>query len=165
MDLSGKVYSDNPKINSELLGIELFAKYADKVVSKTIIDKSGHYQITINVGLSNGLNNTYDFYITRLGIDTSFIKAFRQFQGEEMTWDIKLPSTLKKKAGRTVCPKCELTDKVYPIIYGNKQIEEQKIEHGDTTYTNIVGKKYYAGTCVYSLLSPHWYCDRDKIKF
>jgi hypothetical protein len=165
VDITGKVYSDNLELNKELFGIELFAKYTDRIVAKTFVDKTGHYEITINVGLSDGLKNTYDFYMTSLGADTCFIKSFRQFDGEEMTWDIKLPNAYVKVGGRTVCPKCGTTEMVFPIIYGDRQLNQQKIINGDTINTNIVQKKYYAGTCIHSRLSPNWYCDRDKIKF
>lgn len=165
VDISGKFYSDNADLNKQLVGMQFFAKYEGNVVAKTTVDNSGHYEISINVGLSNGLKNTYDFYITSFGTDTCFIKSFQQFNGEEMTWDIKLPNTYKKIMGRTICPKCETGDKVFPIIYGDNQKEVEIITKSDTTYSNIVNKKYYAGTCIRGILSPNWYCDKDKIHF
>ncbi len=163
--VSGKVYSDNIEFNKEIVGIELFVKYEDNIIAKTFIDKMGNYEVTMNVGLSNQLKNTYDFYFTSIGSDTCFIKAFLQFNGEEMTWNIKLPNTYTKNKGRIVCPKCGTTNKVFPIVYGWEQRTQQKVANGDTSYTNIVQDKYYAGTCIHSRISPNWYCDKDKIKF
>ena len=165
VDLSGKIYSDNIEINKQLIGLQLFVKYKGEIVAETNTDKEGHYEMSINVSLSNGLTNTYDFYITGIGIDTSFIKAITQFDGEEMKWDIKLPNAYKKKHGQTICPKCEKSDKIYPVVYGMKQKSQINIVNGDTISSNIVDKKYYAGTCISNSLSPKWYCDRDKVKF
>ncbi|MCB0791442.1 MAG: hypothetical protein H6595_08335 [Flavobacteriales bacterium] len=159
--LSGTVYSDDPKIADQLVGLYIFVKADNEIITGDYVDTAGHYDISF----IPGDQTSFDFYVTTLGIDTTFLKSFIQFDSDKMTWDIKLPNEPKKKLGGVFCPKCTKTDKVYPIIYGDNQVVQQKVVNGDTTYTNIVDKKYYAGTCVHYLLSPNWYCDREKIKF
>lgn len=158
--LSGKVYSDDKNINTQLVGLYLFVKADGKIIIGEYIDTDRHYDISF----IPENQQSFDFFVTGFGIDTIFLKSYTKFESDLITWDIKLPSDYRKQFGQIICPKCSKTDQVYPIIYG-KQIVQQKIVNGDTTYTNIVNKKYYTGTCIHSLLSPNWYCDRDRIKF
>jgi len=91
VDISGKIYRATSTSNLPVKGAKLFVKYKGEIIAETETDKLGHYEITINVGLGNGLTNTYDFYVTSTKIDTCFIKSIRQFKSEEFTWNIKLP--------------------------------------------------------------------------
>lgn len=148
--LSGTVYSNDPKIADQLVGLYIFVKADNEIITGGYVDTVGHDDISF----IPGDQSSFDFFVTSLGIDTTFLKSYTHFESDRMIWDIKLPNEPKKKLGGVVCPKCTKTDKVYPIIYGDNQVVQQKVVNGDTTYTNIVDKKFYAGTCVHSLLSP-----------
>ncbi|MCX8080291.1 MAG: hypothetical protein N3F09_03535 [Bacteroidia bacterium] len=159
--ISGKVYSDDKELYEQLVGLNLFVIADSKLVAQTFTDKCGHYELSF----TRGSEKSFDFFITSIGIDTTLLKSFTTFESDVMTYDFKFPNSYKKKLGKVICPKCSKMDKVYPIIYGDNQIVSMKVVNGDTLYSNIVDKKYYAGTCVHSRLSPNYYCDRDKVKF
>jgi hypothetical protein len=161
LHISGKVFSDDQKLNEQFVGLHLFVIADDKLVAQTFTDTGGHYELSF----TPGSEKSFDFFINSIGIDSTFIKSFTTFESDVMTWDIKFPNSYRKKLGQVICPKCNKTDKVYQIIYGDRQLSQMVIVNGDTTYSNIVNKKYYAGTCISSLLSPHYFCGRDKIKF
>ena len=95
VDISGKIYKVSSTSNLPVRGAKLFVKYKGEIIAETKTDKFGNYEITINVGLGNGLTNTYDFYVTSGKTDTCFIKSIRQFKSEEFTWNIKLPTNCK----------------------------------------------------------------------
>jgi hypothetical protein len=89
VNISGNVYKANS--NQPAKRVKLFVKYQGKIIAKTKTDTLGHYEITINVGLANGLKNTYDFYIVNVKNDTCFTKSIRQFKSDDVTLNIKLP--------------------------------------------------------------------------
>jgi hypothetical protein len=161
LHISGKVYSDKKDLNGQLVGLHLLVIADNKLVAQTFTIEGGHYELTFTP--TN--QKSFDFFIASIGIDTSLLKSFEAFQSNVMTCDFKFPPSYRKHLGQIICPKCRRTDKVYPIIYGWGQISERKIVNGDTIYSNIVDKKYYAGTCVSSNLSPKYFCNRDKVKF
>lgn len=57
---------------------------------------------------------------------------------------------------KKICPKCQKTDEVIPIVYGYPT--ESLFEKAEK------GKVLLGGCCVMDIY-PKWYCKRDKIKF
>jgi hypothetical protein len=159
--VSGKI-STKPEFKQDISGIQIFVKFKGDILQKALIDTAGNYSLDFLVGHLD--SETYDFYITSLGIDTSLIRCIRQFDGEEVTWNFKLPYPYTKKSGKIVCPKCQKTDLVYPIVFG-KAVETIRLVGHDTIRSKVLSGKYYEGTCVQNHLSPAFYCDRDKVKF
>ena len=161
LHISGKIFSDDKKLNEQLVGLNIFVFADRKLVGQAFTDSNGHYKMSF----IPASQKSFEFFVTSIGIDTSFLKSFTTFESDVMTYDFGFPKSYDKKLEQVICTKCNKKDKVYPIIYGWEQKRTIIILNGDTTYNNIVDKKYYAGTCMNSLLSPHYYCDRDKIKF
>ena len=68
--------------------------------------------------------------------------------------------------GKTICPKCNKSDKVYKIIYSDgipKHFEDDTKVLKPNANPNIIGGKYYAGTCIVGI--SKYFCDRDKVEF
>ena len=68
--------------------------------------------------------------------------------------------------GTAFCPRCNKTNQVYKIRYGDAPVYTLRVtENGDTTYSPIHNGIYEGGGCISTVQSPQWYCDRDKITF
>ena len=159
--ISGKFYSDDKKVSDQFVGLQFFVRTDDKIIYQSFVLLDNTYEMTFN----HESKKTYDFFVYGIGIDETYIKSFNSFKESEIKLDIKFPNTYKIKSGNIICPKCNKANKVYPIIYGTPKSLITITTKGDTIRSNIVDRKYYAGTCVSSLLSPNYYCDRDRIKF
>ncbi len=159
--LSGTLYFSDKQPYADAAILTIFIKADNKVIASDNVDKEGHYKINFIAG-----NETsFDLYVTGFGMDTLFIKSFTGFDSDNVTFDISFPISYKKTIGQITCPKCNKATKVYKIIYGDAPKYKILITKSDTIYSPIVNNKYYAGTCLKSLISPEWYCDRDKISF
>lgn len=73
---------------------------------------------------------------------------------------LELPysSTCPYKQEKSECPVCGSMDKVIPVRYGLIAEIIPKKGNGETT-------DYKSGGCVVTGCDPHWYCERDDIKF
>lgn len=141
-------------------GLNVFAKVGSQISAKTIVGRNGNFSLTIE----NPKNKRITIFCYGLGVDTLLIFSTSNIKNINSKLSLYFPMKLKKNLfGRIVCPICNRTDKVFPIIYSISPIVQQKIINGDTTYTNIVNKKYYAETCTNEI--ARYYCERDKIKF
>lgn len=148
---------------------QVWNKGIDELTIKTkgrVIDKI----LTDNNGLGTIKKDTIrkykeiDIFLTSIGVEELYLLTINNSTIDR--WEINIPRYYKIKLGRAVCPKCNKSDKVYKAIYGDRQILKLKIDKkGDTTYSNILGRNYYMGTCVTNDLNPLWHCERDKIEF
>lgn len=158
---SGEISSKNPAINSQIIGLHLFVKADNKIIAKTEIDTTKNYSINFSpIG-----QRSFDFFITGIGVDTMLLRSYKNFQSDIIIWNIELPIKYKKVFGKVVCPKCNRTELVYPIIYTNPPLVKQLIKNKDTVSSHIVNSKYYSNTDVHGPLSPSWYCYQDDVKF
>jgi hypothetical protein len=158
---SGNISSTNQDIKSQIIGLHFFVKADKKIMAKTVIDTARKYSLNF----MPSEETSFDFFITGFGIDTILLKSYRTFPSDIITWNIELPIKHKKVLGKAVCPKCDKTDLTYPIVYTDPPLVQQTIKNGDTIISCIVNNKYYADTDVHGLLSPNWYCKRDKVKY
>jgi len=158
--IAGQI-NQNPKDSLGYIeGLTIFAKVGNQACDKAIVGKKGKFSLTVEK--ING--DRLDIFCYGIGVDTVLLFSTTNIRNLEPKMELYFPMKLKKNIfGKVICPICHKTDKVFPIIYGDGQIVQQKIKNGDTTYTNIVNKKYYAGTCINQV--ARYYCDRDKIKF
>ncbi|MOA30528.1 hypothetical protein D3C78_1516250 [compost metagenome] len=108
-------------------------------------------------------HETVDVFLASIGVDENYLVSLNPTSDNEII--ILLPKAYEKKGKFALCPKCHKSNKVYIAAYGLSQIAGMNIKNGDTTYSPIVGRKYYMGSCNSNDLSPNWYCDRDKIQF
>jgi hypothetical protein len=105
-----------------------------------------------------------DLFLTAIGIEETYLTTLTESTPKEI--DVYLPRGYKMRLGFAICPKCDRSDKVCQAVYGNDQRVTTRISlNSDTTYSNVVGRKYYMGTCVTNELNPQWYCQRDGIQF
>ena len=96
---------------------------------------------------------------------TLFIGALKNIQKDTLDLSFDVPMHIKRNLlGLVVCQKCNKSDKVYEIEYGDAPVYITSINgEGDTINSPIYKGKYTAGTC---LVGPAtYYCDRDKIEF
>lgn len=140
---------------------ELTLKVRGKQILKVLTDKEGTAKI------KKDLLTKYreiDVFLTTVGVEELYLTTIDNHTIDKHIINIPRYYTMRYK--RAVCPKCKKVDKVYKAIYGDNQVLKMTVsEKGDTTYSNILGRKYYMGTCVTNEMNPKWYCDRDEIQF
>jgi hypothetical protein len=68
-------------------GLHLFVRADTQVVAQTTVDKGGRYEISF----TPQDQPSFEFYYAGLGHDTTFIRSFKQFESDRMTWNITLP--------------------------------------------------------------------------
>src|ERR1017187_4923586 len=127
--ISGSFYSDDKNVSDQFIGLQYYVKADNKIIAQTELDKNGHYDLTF---IYDNMKD-YDFFITGIGIDETFIESVIAFNGDKFNEDIKFPRIYNKKHGKIICPKCNKTDKVYPIIYGTPISLQIISANGDTT--------------------------------
>jgi hypothetical protein len=157
--LRGQLIAWDKESPKQFVGLTAIIKGDGQFLTQTTIDTSGQFILTF----PTSQYKTFDVFVTGIGIDTSFIETFTAFKTDTISDKFIFPKMLEFQIFR--CPRCKHGDKAYDIVYGDKQKITMKVVKGDTIYSNIVDRKYYAGTCVQSKLSPHFYCDRCKIKW
>ena len=140
---------------------ELTLKTKGLVIEKILTDKNGLGTIKKDTIKKY---KEIDIFLTSIGVEELYLETIKNSSIDR--WEINIPRYYKMKLGRAVCPKCDKTDKVFKAIYGDGQILRLTTnDKGDTTYSNILGRNYYMGTCVTNDLNPLWHCERDKIEF
>ncbi len=85
LSISGTVSFKDP--NTRVAGLHLFVRADGRVLAQTMVDKGGCYEI----GFTPQDQPSFEFYYAGLGHDTTFIRSFKQFESDRMTWDILLP--------------------------------------------------------------------------
>lgn len=140
---------------------ELTVKKDGRVIEKILTDKNGLGTLKKDTVKKY---KSVDIFLTTVGVEELYLTTINNSTIDR--WEINIPRAYRMKLGRAVCPKCHKVDKVYRAIYGDEQVLMLKINNkGDTTYSNIVGRNYYVGTCLTNHLNPLWHCERDKIEF
>ena len=140
---------------------ELTIKVSGMEIQKVLTNKTGTATIPKATIKKYG---EIDMFLTTVGVEELYLTTIDNHTIDR--YEVNIPRHYKMRFRRAVCPKCNKVDKVYEAVYGDNQIMTMEIsEEGDTTYSNISGRKYYMGTCVTNDLNPRWYCDRDKIQF
>jgi hypothetical protein len=109
------------------------------------------------------IKEEYDIFLSMIGVDENYLTTIKKESCQQT--DFVFPKKYDVKFGFARCPKCQKRDKVYKLVYGNEQLVTVNIHKKDTTYSPMVGREYYMGTCVTSDFNPEWHCERDKIKF
>ena len=151
----------NPKDNSaNVEHLIVFVKGDNKVLAKTTTDNKGNFDLTF----TPNNEKSFDFYCNGIGIDTMLIGSVTRFESDTPEMTFYIPAKHKTTAlGKVICPKCQRTDKVYKIAYGDAPVATRHIsKSGDTTYSPIYKGTYQAGCIVEP---AKYYCERDKIKF
>lgn len=140
---------------------ELTIKVRGKVIQKILTDKTGTATLNKSTIKKHG---EVDVFLTTIGIEELYLTTLDNATIDKH--EVNVPRHYKIRFNKAICPKCNKVDKVYQAVYGDNQVMTMKVtEKGDTTYSNILGRKYYMGTCITNDLNPKWYCDRDKIQF
>jgi len=150
--------------NSERISkVKILVKTDNKIVKTTMTNSYGYFRLKLNPEKSNSFDLYYvDPDFTR---DTLFLKSYTNFEISILTDSFSIPTQyIKDEVGNIKCPKCQRTDNVFHIVYG-EGIIKRAIVNSDTMWTNIFEEEkiYYASTCIKGLLN--YYCTRDKIKF
>ena len=160
VDIIGHI-KKNPKDTSVCVGLlTKFVRGDKKVLAKALTDDNGNFKMTI----TPAKEKSFDFFCTGVGLDTLFISSIITFSSEVPDMIFYVPVDIKRNAlGKVICPKCNRTDKVYPIEYGEPHYVYLLSRTGDTTYSPFYKGTYLAGTDV--VTSGKYYCDRDKIEF
>ncbi|HLY71929.1 MAG TPA: hypothetical protein VKR53_19480, partial [Puia sp.] len=131
-----------------------------KLLAKTEANAKGDFHITF----TPTTEKSFDFFCTGIGIDTILVASLKTFDSDVMEMTFNLPIKYKKNTlGKVICPKCNRSDKVYKIEYGDAPVTTMHInKSGDTSYSPIY-KGIYQASCVVEMAK--YYCYRDKIKF
>lgn len=138
----------------------LILKSGHTIISDTLTTINGELRISKQLLIKH---ETIDVFLASIGVDENYLISLNTTSDKEII--ILLPKAYEKKGKFALCPKCHKNNKVYIAAYGLSQISRMIIKDEDTTYSPIVGRKYYMGSCTSNDLSPNWYCDRDKIHF
>ncbi len=153
----------NPKNSFAYLdGVDVIIKGDNKVLAHTFTDNKGNFEIRF----TPGKERSFDFFVFAPGIDTMLISSLKTFDSDTPEMSFYIPALKKRDfLGQILCLKCNKSDKVYKIRYGDGLTLTKRhiAKSGDTTYSPIVNGYYNAGTCIAGLAT--YYCDRDKMIF
>lgn len=107
-----------------------------------------------NFILDNIPEGTYDLVIMYVGYGDTTLSGINIKSGDITEVYAQLPRPCKYENGQenNICPICNKSDKVVPIIYGLPVTRLDK------------KRNYYAG-CIVSDCDPTWYCKRNEYKF
>ncbi len=161
--ITGKIYSsENPKFYS-VGNILVILRCDNNPFDSVWTNDKGEFSAIIPSDKQKGIDILY----SGIGFGTIYLKHLKELSADTTNLEIDIINTYKKNIfGKAICPKCNKSNRVYKIRYGDAPIYTFKINsHGDTTYSRIRNGVYQAGTCVSTAQSPSWYCDRDKIEF
>ena len=161
--VTGKIYSsENPQFYS-VENILVILRCDNKAFDSVWTNSKGEFSAII----PSAKQKKIDILYSGLGFGRIYLKHLKELSADTTNLEIDIINTYKKNIfGKAICPKCNKSNRVYKIRYGDAPIYTFKINsHGDTTYSPIRNGVYQAGTCVSSAQSASWYCDRDKIGF
>jgi hypothetical protein len=160
VDITGHLRKNPNDTSANIKRVIIIAKGDNKILAKTKTSLKGNFHITF----TPTTEKSFDFFCTAIGIDTVLIASMKGFDSDVMEMTFYLPIKYKKNSlGKIICPKCNQTDKVYEVEYGEPTFVSHINKKGDTTNSRIYNGKYHAGTCVGAIAK--YYCDRNKIKF
>jgi len=144
-----------------ILGLTISLRNEHTVIDQCFVESDGTFKLKAII------DRELDLYYRGVGIDTTYIQKISPTDKDTIRLIVVIPGIYKKRWGHAVCPKCNRSDQTVPIQYGlgTTSIAQEINKHGDTTLLPYNKKKYFAGTCIRSLLDPKYFCRRDKIKF
>lgn len=150
--LSGKISMANAKAGS-LREMKMVLKSNKKLIAVAEIDSADHYQFMY----TDEGNKVFEFYITNL-FDTLLLNVDStiKYYDEAASRDFSLPKKYKLQNKKAACPKCNRTDSVLKIIYGDGAPVE---------YDRNGNQLNLAGGCLVSSISPNWFCKRDRVRY
>ena len=161
--ISGHLKKNPADTSAYTKGIIVFVKGDNIVLAKSVTDNKGDFIIAF----TPKKEKSFDFYCTGLGIDTLLISSVTGFESDTPEMTFYIPGIRKKTAlGKTICPICKRTDKVYKIIYSDgipDHFNDDKTSHKQNSNPKIIDGEYYAGTCIVGIAK--YYCDREKAEF
>jgi len=158
--INGHVRKNPTDTSAYVEHLLVFVKGGDKVLAKTFTDSKGNFEMTF----TPEKEKSFDFYCTGIGIDTLLLGSVKTFESDTPEMTFYIPGQPKRNAlGKVICPKCNRTDKVYRIEYGDAPVVTRHIsKSGDTSYSPIYKGIYQEGCIVEP---AKYYCNRDKVKF
>jgi len=138
----------------------VYVKGDNKILAKAITDDDGDFELTF----TPNKEKSFDFYCNGIGVDTLLLSSITHFYNDTPEMIFYIPGRQKRdNAGKIICPKCNKTDKVYIIRYGdNPKMVRHISKTYDTTYSPLY-KGTYQENC--TTRPAKFYCDRDKVKF
>ena len=152
----------NPKDTSAFLGeLSVFVRGGVEILAKTNTDKNGNFKLTFTP--TN--EKSFEFFCYSPGTDSILLASIKSFESDTPEMTFYIPAQIKRTAlGNIKCLKCNKTDMVYPINYGDAPIYTSRTtESGEKSLSPIYKGKYQAGTSI--VRTAKYYCDRDKVKF
>jgi len=161
--ITGKIYStDNPQFYN-VENIFVILRSDNKPFDTVQTNNKGEFLAII----PSDKQKKIDILYSGIGFGTVYLKHIKQLSADTTNLQIDLANKFKKNIfGKAICPKCNKSNQVYKIRYGDAPVYTFRVsENGDTTYSPIHNGVYEAGTCVSSAQSGQWYCGRDKIEF
>jgi hypothetical protein len=161
--ITGIICSSNNSQFYQINNIFVILRCDNKPFDTVRTNDKGEFSAAIPVGKQKEIDILY----SGVGFGTVYLRHIKQLELDTTTLRIDLNDKYKKNIfGIAICPKCNKTNEVYKVRYGDSPVYIMQItKTGDTTYNPIHNGIYEAGTCASSRQSPQWYCDRDKIEF
>ena len=161
--INGKIYSSENQKQYNIENVFIIIRCDNKSIDTVRTNEKGEFYAIVPVGKQNKIDILY----SGIGFGTVYLKHIKQLLSDTTYIQIDIANTFKKNIfGIAICPKCNKTNQVYKIQYGDAPIYTSQInDNGDTTFSPIRNGVYQAGSCVSTLQSAEWYCDRDKIEF
>jgi hypothetical protein len=94
--VTGKIFQVINKKRKPIAELRIFVIANKKTrIAETVTDKNGYYNIAFDT--YNLPDKTrFDFFITKKGMDTLFLKSFTHFESDVVSRDFTLPRALKK---------------------------------------------------------------------
>lgn len=159
----GRIFSSNLPQFYSVENIFVILRSDNKAFDTVQTNDKGEFSVIVPSDKQKKLDILY----SGIGFGTIYLKHIKHLSADTTNLPINLANIYKKNIfGTAICPKCNRTNQVYKIRYGDAPVYTLQInDSGDTTYSPIHNGIYEAGTCVSSVQSARWYCDRDKIKF
>lgn len=150
--LNGKI-EWRGKGNVHLQKLTLRLKADGREIASSAVDSANRYHLMY----TDMQEKVFEFYLadesdTLLMLVDSNLVYFDEFAERNFV----LPKKYVLEDGKATCPKCGKRDQVAEIVYGDGIPSEYDSDG------NI--KKIGAG-CIVNIISPHWYCRRDKVRY
>jgi hypothetical protein len=160
--ITGHLKKNPDDTHSKIDKISIFVKGDNKVLAQTFSDEKGNFDLTF----TPKQEKSFDFFCKIIGEDTILIASYKRFESDTPEMTFYIPGIRKKNTlGKTICPKCKKTDKVYEIIYTDgipDHFDDDTVVYKPHRNPRIVDGAYYDG-CIVGIAK--YYCDRDDVKF
>lgn len=161
--ITGNIYSSIDPQLYNLANIDIILRCNNKVFDTVQTNDKGHFSIKI----PHDKQRKIDILYSGIGFGPVYLRYLNLLSTDTTNLQIDVGKNYRKNIyGTAICPKCNKTNRVYKVSYGEAPVYVIRIsEKGDTTYSPLYKGTYQAGTGVSTVQSAEWYCDRDKIEF